>query len=197
MPIYSAVALVLLALWLCWRYIAWRPTLRGKLWPQVLAFAPATLLLLPLGNGLLLIHYVHGLLGALSITTLALIAASVLLQARPLPGALPVYVLLALSALLLYVSAEGGIALDIYNWGYSGWQLPLIISLLLVLSLLSSNHLGAYLLSASILAYALKLHPSPNLFDLLFDFPLALVLSLHLLARLWYWARWKLEEIQT
>ena len=174
MPIYSAIALTAAALWLCWRCLALRrPWARTKL-GLILSLSPAALLLVPLGDGLLLIHYLHGFFGALSISSLALMGASLAVRSKPLPRSLPVYCGLLLTAVLLYASAEGWLHSDIYAWGYAGWQLPTIISALLIASVIFGNYLAAYLLTAVILAYALDLHPSPNLWDLILDFPLAL-----------------------
>ena len=182
MPIYSGIALVAAALWLCWRYIALREFVaKSKLW-QALAFSPALLLAIPLGDGLLLIHYLHGFFGALSVSSLALMGASMAIGGKALPRRAPVYGAIVVAALLLYLSAEGWLRTDIYAWGYSGWLLPAIVSALLLTSVALGNYLAAYLLSANVLTYAIGLHPSSNIWDLLLDFPLALTLAV-LLAR--------------
>ena len=184
MPIYSGIALVATALWLCWRYIAMREFVAKSKLRQALAFSPALLLAIPLGDGLLLIHYLHGFFGALSVSSLALMGASVAIGAKALPRRAPVYITLLIAALLLYLSAEGWLHTDVYAWGYSGWLLPAIISALLLASVAVGNYLGAYLLSANVLAYAIGLHPSSNIWDLLLDFPLALTLAVLLAHKL-------------
>ena len=184
MPIYSFAALLLAALWLCWYGIARRPAFARRRWGWVLAYAPAALLFVPMGSNLLLINYAYGLLGALSISTLALMLASIALQGRALPRSQASYLVLCAIAWAVYVNAEGLGPIDFYSWGYAGWQLPALLSALLVLSVVCGHYLGAYLISASVLAHTLGLHPSSNFFDLLFDLPLIISLSFLLLLRL-------------
>ena len=182
--------------WLCWQTLgrlSWFDA-RSRLRP--LCLLPVLLLTVPIGSGLFLIHGLHGFFGALSVGSVALMAASLLLPrgAYRRAGCLWVYGWVVVMAWPLYISAEGFLGSDLYAQGYSGIVLPALVSVSLLIAVGTRHYLGAFVLTAAVLVYSSGLHPSTNLFDVLFDTPLVLFASAALLRKAAQWLNARAEQ---
>lgn len=146
-----------------------------KRW-KVVRFLPAGLLfacmLLPLGQGLPLAGYIRGFIGDLSVTTLVLILSSFFFPSRADAEPRRTFLLIVLAGgLVLYTLSLGPFRIDPYGWGYHPRMLLLALAIAGVL-LARQHAMGPYYLAVPLLAYALNISASTNLWDYLID-PLA------------------------
>lgn len=86
------------------------------------------------------------------------------------PSTMPLWLFFVCASvgLLLYASALGFMRLDIYAWGYQARWLALAAAIL-ALCLWSSAPMVSWALAFALLAFALQLGASRNLWDYLFD----------------------------
>ena len=138
--------------------------------------------------------YVRGMVGDLSITTLALLIYGLMRQARVLPllnsgrriGGL---LLLVLAAAVLYPLALGAAPYDSYRWGYGApWFLAVLLGFALVaiplrLPLVASS------ISLAVLAWTVGWYESNNLWDYLIDPMLAIYAFFGLISAIF--SRWR------
>lgn len=126
------------------------------------------LLMLP---SLVISYFTLGMLSQLSavFTFLLLIGLTHFIHGFP-PSAMPVWLFAVAAAvgLLLYVSALGFVRFDIYAWGYQARWLALAAAIL-ALVLWTSAPIVSWALAFALLAYALQIGASRNLWDYLFD----------------------------
>ncbi len=142
------------------------PRYRGWMLAVVFAF-----MLLPLG-ALPLAGYLRGATGDLSITTLVLLAASLLRMQRGwpvLPGRNTMLMLIVIAAAGFYPLALGWGEYDPYRLGYGSY---LLLSCLLGMALLAA--LGGlpaitFTLAVAVLAWSVGWYESANLWDYLLD----------------------------
>lgn len=143
--------------------------------PHLALLASMVLLvaLIPFG-GLPLAAYVRGIIGDLSITSLILLALSIL---RPLlrrsradmSSRFVLPALIALAAVVLYPMALGLGLFDPYRWGYGN---PWFMGMLLVLALAAcfrQFHAVAFCIALAVLAWSVGWYESTNLWDYLLD----------------------------
>jgi hypothetical protein len=125
-----------------------------------------------------------GMLSQLSavFTFLLLIGLTHFIHGFP-PSAMPVWLFAVAVAvsLLLYVSALGFVRLDVYAWGYQASWLALVAALL-ALALWTSAPLVSWALAFALLAFALQIGASRNLWDYLLD-PLMFFVAIYFFAR--------------
>ena len=129
----------------------------------------ANLFFWPLGMGmeLPLSAYVRGAVGDLSIVTTLLLWTSLLLASKPAPVAFKL--VLTFIAIIFYPLALGFGMLDPYAWGYG--SIPFFIAVLLFALVcgLANWNKGVWIIAIAILAWAVHLHESANLWDYLLD----------------------------
>jgi hypothetical protein len=141
-------------------------------------------------RGLPLAGYLRGIIGDLSVTSWILLSAAVVTkltdrELRRSRSHTPLICLVLFSGLVLYPSALGVTYLDTYAFGYAPTWL---IAIFFVLSLAAWHleyHLVTLCLTASVLAYSLRLFESRNLWDYWID-PLVTVYAIVRLATLWW-----------
>jgi hypothetical protein len=131
-------------------------------------------MLLPLGNGLSLAGYIRGFIGDLSVTTLVLILGSFFFpSAADAEPRRTLLVIVLAGGLVLYTLSLGPFRIDPYGWGYHPRMLLLALAIAGV-QLARQHVMGPYYLAVPLLAYALNISASTNLWDYLID-PLVFV----------------------
>jgi hypothetical protein len=168
----------------------WGCSVRAQAWVW---FSTAVLSLLPLSDGSL-VFFVRGILGDVSIATLALLIMVyyqlfVLNQHRRHNPLLSLLIVVLLGT--LYASTTGYLAYDLYALGDEPrWLLlPCLFLLMLAWQL---DRLQALAWLIGVLAFAGNLAPSRNLWDCLFDgyaFIGACVICVHALLKSWRFTR--------
>lgn len=150
----------------CWLMLS-HTLLRSRI-VVVVAGLVFALLLLPFGD-LPLAAYVRGMTGDLCITTLVLIADSVLSRkqaaGRRAGMLLP---LVVLATVVLYPLALGAAPYDSYRWGY-GESLFLGALLMLALGCAPRAPVATLSISLAVLAWSVGWYESGNLWDYLID----------------------------
>ncbi|MHC1725821.1 MAG: hypothetical protein AB9866_07425 [Syntrophobacteraceae bacterium] len=140
---------------------------RWKAWPAVILLYG--LLLVPLDDGLSPAGYLRGIIGDLSTTTIVLILSSFLVPSLAnAESRKPLLTIVLIGGLLLYPLSVSPFQIDPYEWGYQ----PQLMLLALAIAgiLMGSRHMTVLCyLSASLLAYALSVSASTNLWDYLID----------------------------
>jgi len=135
-----------------------------------LAGAVAALALIPLAEGISAAMALRALWGDPSVTTAQLLASS--LAGRPARvGRLPAAAL-AVFGIGFYVLALGAGDFDPYRLGYPGWPALALAAALGAAAFAAwgrGRPLYAGLLAVDLTAFAVGLHESPNLWDVLFD----------------------------
>jgi hypothetical protein len=126
------------------------------------------LLMLP---SLAISYFTLGMLSQLSavFTFLLLIGLTHFVHGFP-PTAMPVWLfaLVALTGIILYASALGFARVDIYAWGYQARWLALAAAIL-ALVLWTTSPIVSFALAFALLAFALGIGASRNLWDYLID----------------------------
>jgi hypothetical protein len=99
------------------------------------------------------------------------------------PSAMPLWLfaLAALVGLLLYASALGFLRLDVYAWGYQARWLALAAAIL-VLVLWPAAPMVSWSLAFALLAFALQIGASRNLWDYLID-PMMFFIAIYFFAQ--------------
>lgn len=141
--------------------------MRLRAWPAVLTLC--CLILLPLFGGLSPAGYLRGIVGDLSTTTVVLLLGYLLSSTHPPAEARkPLLLIILCCGMALYPFSLGPWQIDPYEWGYHPQAMLLVLAAAGIL--LSRRHIVAlYYLSACLLAYALNLSASTNLWDYLLD----------------------------
>lgn len=137
-------------------------------------------------NDLALAAYLRAYIGDLSITSCVLLTAALFetlgfqkfVHVRSKQSLAACVVA---TACIFYPMALGATYIDPYQWGYQPYyMLPALLSITLA-SWFSQRHLLSLCISLAVLAYALKLGESDNLWDYLIDPALAIVCAVKLL----------------
>jgi hypothetical protein len=141
--------------------------------PALMLATVTALALAPLGS-LPAAAYVRGVLGDLSITSMALLLRGLLrsvLGWGPVDAkdALAVRVLVAVGGLSLYPPALGLGRLDPYRWGYGESTFMVALLLLAVAAWVLRLRLATSCIALAVLAYAVGWYESRNLWDYLID----------------------------
>jgi len=126
-------------------------------------------LLLPLGNGLSLAGYIRGITGDLSVTTIAVVLSSFFFpSAANAESRKNLLIIVLVGGLVLYPLYLGPFRIEPYGWGYHPRMMLLAVA---VAGFLLARRNAAVLLylTAPILAYALHVSASTNLWDYLLD----------------------------
>lgn len=141
--------------------------IRLRVWPAVLILC--CMLLLPLFGELSPAGYLRGIVGDLSTTTVGLLLSHLLFSAhRGAESRKPLLVIILSCGMALYPFSLGPWQIDPYEWGYHPQVLLVVLAATGIL--LSRRHIMAlYYLTACLLAYALNLSASTNLWDYLLD----------------------------
>lgn len=129
--------------------------------------------LVPFG-GLPLAVYVRGIIGDLSITSLILLALSILrplfsLRRADIHSGFVLQILIALAAVVLYPMALGLGLFDPYRWGYGN---PWFMGVLLLMALAAcfrQFHAAAFCIALAVFAWSTGWYESNNLWDYLLD----------------------------
>lgn len=146
----------------------------------ILAFVPV--------QGLPIAGYLRGVIGDLSVTSWILLVTAVVSKVtdrelhRP-KSFTALMVLILLSGLVLYPSALGVSYLDTYALGYGTTSLIAVFFLLSLAAWLLEYRLVTVCLTASVLAYSLRIFESRNLWDYWID-PLVTIYALFGLSRI-------------
>lgn len=148
----------------------------------MLAFVPI--------QGLPIAGYLRGVIGDLSVTSWILLITTVVSKVMERKGPRPksftaLMLLVLLSGLVLYPSAFGVSYLDTYALGYGPTWLIAVFFLLSLAAWLLEYRLVTVCLTASVLAYSLRIFESRNLWDYWID-PLVTIYALFGLAALWW-----------
>lgn len=143
--------------------------------PYLALLAGMTLLLalIPLG-GLPLAAYVRGIIGDLSITSLTLLALSILrplfsLRRADIHSGFVLQIGIALAAVLLYPMALGLGLFDPYRWGYGNTWFMGILLLVALAACFRQFHAAAFCIALAVFAWSLGWYESNNLWDYLID----------------------------
>jgi hypothetical protein len=148
----------------------------------ILAFVPV--------QGLPIAGYLRGVIGDLSVTSWILLVTAVVSKVtdrelhRP-KSFTALMALILISGLVLYPSALGVSYLDTYALGYAATSLIAVFFLLSLAAWLLEYRLVTVCLTASVLAYSLRIFESRNLWDYWID-PLATIYALFGLSALWW-----------
>lgn len=151
------------------------------------AAAVGVVALIPM-RGLSAIDLLYSVIGPLSAASFVLIGigtASLLWPDRGLDNAVGGVVLAAMVvavAVPLYASAVAGLPVDLYRFGYAGWQLAAFGFVLLAVGLWAGAPATPIWLVVGGGLFLAGAYPSRNLFDYLVD-PVALLLAVIVLAR--------------
>ncbi|MBU3551454.1 hypothetical protein [Polynucleobacter sp. MWH-Berg-3C6] len=123
----------------------------------------------PLGLGmeLPLAAYVRGVVGDLSVVTMLLLWASLLLTGKPAPLAFKFAI--ALIAICFYPLALGLGMIDPYAWGYGSIAFFIAVLFFALVCGLANWSKGVWIIAIAILAWAAHWHESTNLWDYLLD----------------------------
>lgn len=139
----------------------------------LIALGLAALAFLPLFEGIPLAYYLRGLLGDLSIPTVALLLAGIY---GPLPAWQParkrLLILAAITGLCFYPMALGATPFDPYQWGYQPVWLITGLAAIVLFSWRTHPAL-VWILSCAVMAFDIGLMESSNLWDYLIDPALA------------------------
>jgi hypothetical protein len=126
-------------------------------------------MLLPLGGGLSAAGYAWSFFGDLSATTVMFLLLYLSGAARPASNSRNLLlVLVCIGGLVLYPLSLGPFSLDPYEWGYRPWWMLTAIGLAGFAMARQQPATTCYL-AFSLLAFALNLSASNNLWDYLFD----------------------------
>ncbi|MEY4730186.1 MAG: hypothetical protein RL020_1344 [Pseudomonadota bacterium] len=133
---------------------------------------------------LVIAYFTLGMLSQLSaaFTFLLFIGLTHFVHGFP-PSAMPVWLFagVAFTGLLLYASALGFMRIDLYAWGYQARWLALV-AVILALALWASAPIVSWALAFALLAFALQIGASRNLWDYLLD-PILFFTAVYLLVR--------------
>ena len=135
----------------------------------LLALGLAALAFLPVFKAIPLVYYMRGLLGDLSIPSVALLLAGIY---GPIPNWPPVrkrlLLLAGITGLCFYPMVLGATALDPYQWGYQpAW---LVGGLAMIVFFSGRTHSGlVWVLGCAVMAFNIGLMESRNIWDYLID----------------------------
>lgn len=141
--------------------------------------------------GLSFVDLVYSVLGPLSAATFVLAAigsAALIWPERGVDTAAGVAVMAAMVvaiAVPLYASVIAGLPVDLYRFGFSGWQLPAVCLALLAVGFWLGSPAVAIWIAAGGVLFLAGAYASRNLLDYLVD-PVALALALVVLATALY-----------
>ncbi|MDP2793157.1 MAG: hypothetical protein Q8O25_03595 [Sulfurisoma sp.] len=160
---YGLAAQALLVAWIVWKITARAPSRQRRLF----YVAAAALSLIPLADGVSAAMALRALWGDPSITTVQLLVLS--LTGRPAQIGRAPAAALALFGIGFYILALGLGDFDPYRLGYAAWPLVTILGAAALLAWRRGQPLYLWLLAVDLAAYAVGLHESNNLWDILFD----------------------------
>ena len=173
---YGLAAQALLVAWFVWKLAARSPSRYRRLF----AASGAALALIRLVDGVSAAMALRALWGDPSITTAQLLLLS--LAGRPANLGRAPAAALALFGIVFYPLALGLGNVDPYRFGYAAWPLVAVLGAAALLAWRRGQPLYLWLLAVDLAAYAIGLHASSNLWDILFD-PLLVIAAVVIAAR--------------